>query len=84
MTAWELAADDLALFRETYGLTQAELADLLNVHERTVSNWEQARRQISPLLPLALWALKHGYAYTQRGIKLRKRRARKQKQPTQP
>lgn len=52
MTPVELTAE-----RERMGLTQARLAELLGIHARTVSSWEQGRQAIPPFLRLALQAL---------------------------
>jgi DNA-binding transcriptional regulator YiaG len=45
---------DLQSWRDRLGLSQAELGELLNVHEMTVSAWERGRQQPAPYLHLAL------------------------------
>jgi putative transcriptional regulator len=40
----ELPAPDVKNLRESYGLSQSELAALLGISLRTLQNWEQGRR----------------------------------------
>lgn len=42
----ETTPEGLRAFREDYGLTQAELADLLNIDTLTVSRWERGASAI--------------------------------------
>jgi transcriptional regulator with XRE-family HTH domain len=50
-------AADLQAWRSTQNLSQAELADLLEVDKMTVSRWERGVRAIPPFLRLALQSL---------------------------
>ena len=49
-----MTPDDLKTWREKHGYTQVTLAQVLGVHEMTVSKWERGVREISPFLHLAL------------------------------
>ena len=51
-----MTPDDLAAFRERLGLSQADLARLLDVPDSTVSRWERGLMAISSptILRLAL------------------------------
>ncbi|MBA3563315.1 MAG: helix-turn-helix domain-containing protein [Gammaproteobacteria bacterium] len=40
----ELTAPDVKAIRETFGLSQSQMAMFLNVSLRTLQNWEQKRR----------------------------------------
>jgi transcriptional regulator with XRE-family HTH domain len=42
--------------RETAGITQAEMAEILSVHENTVQNWESSRKGTVPFDRLDEWA----------------------------
>lgn len=44
-------------FRDKNGLTQAKLADVLQISKRTVEEWESGRNTPPPYLRLALFAL---------------------------
>ena len=41
----ELTAPDVKAIREQFGMSQSQMATLLNVSPRTLQNWEQGRRQ---------------------------------------
>lgn len=56
-----MTPEALQTWRRQTGLTQAGLAALLDMHALTVSKWERGDRSIPPLLPIALWAIEHGY-----------------------
>lgn len=47
-------ANELKELREKLGLTQEQLAKLLDVATNTVSRWELGERSIPSLLPLAM------------------------------
>ena len=49
--------EDLRRRREALGLSQEQLARVLQVSAMTVSRWERGVNPIPPLLPLALEAL---------------------------
>lgn len=51
--------EDLKLWRQEWGITQAELARMLGTYTVTVCRWETGVRGIPFLLPLALEALEH-------------------------
>ena len=40
----ELTAPDVKAIREQFGMSQSQMATLLNVSPRTLQNWEQHRR----------------------------------------
>jgi putative transcriptional regulator len=42
---FELPAPDVKKIRESYGLSQSELAALLGISISTLQNWEQGRRK---------------------------------------
>jgi len=52
-----MTKEELAEWREAYGLTQQELADLLHVTRVTIARWEAGIRKIPPFLYLALIGL---------------------------
>lgn len=52
-----LSARDLADWRLNMGMTQAELAQELEVSEKTVYRWERRQSAIPPFLHLALDSL---------------------------
>jgi transcriptional regulator with XRE-family HTH domain len=49
----------LRAWRKQAGLTQKEMAQLLGVHHMALSFWEQGKRRLPGLLPLALEALEN-------------------------
>jgi transcriptional regulator with XRE-family HTH domain len=49
----------LRVWRKQAGLTQKEMARLLGVHHMALSFWEQGKRRLPGLLPLALEALEN-------------------------
>lgn len=49
-----MTGKELKDYREGIGLTQEQLAELLQVASNTVSRWERDDRAIPPYLPLAL------------------------------
>ena len=51
--------EDLRLWRQKWGVTQAELAKMLGTYAVTVCRWETGVRGIPFLLPLALSALEY-------------------------
>jgi transcriptional regulator with XRE-family HTH domain len=52
---------ELQSWRHRTGLSQPGLAALLGLHPLTISKYERGERAIHPLMPLALYALDHGY-----------------------
>ena len=54
-----MTGDDLKLWRQKWGVTQAELAQFLGTYAVTVCRWETGVRGIPFLLPLALEALEN-------------------------
>jgi putative transcriptional regulator len=40
----ELTAPDVKAIRESFGMSQSQMATFLNVSKRTLENWEQGRR----------------------------------------
>jgi transcriptional regulator with XRE-family HTH domain len=59
--------EDLKLWRQKRGVTQAELAKMLGTHAVTVCRWETGVRGIPFLLPLALDALESQLRDTEKG-----------------
>jgi len=49
-----MTADEFRKLRRSLGLTQAELAAILQVTTNTVARWEQGVHAVSPLARLAL------------------------------
>jgi hypothetical protein len=54
-----MTGEDLKLWRQKWGITQVELAEMLGTYAVTVCRWETGVRGIPFLLPLALEALEH-------------------------
>ena len=51
---WMMEKELLKIWRESFELTQSELAALLKVAPNTVSRWELGERKIPEFLDLAL------------------------------
>lgn len=49
-----MSGDDLRTWRETYNVTQAQLASWLGIAKNSLGRWEQGGAHIPPYLPLAL------------------------------
>ena len=58
----DMTGDELAQRRTELGMTQAELARVLEVRQATISEWETGARRIrlGRVVELALWALQAG------------------------
>ena len=63
-----MAPEELREWRKTRGLTQQQLADLLNISRQAITNWECGIRKIPPYLNFTLNCLeekllnkKHNY-----------------------
>ena len=58
----DMTGDELAQRRTELGMTQAELARVLEVRQATISEWETGTRRIrlGRIVELALWALQAG------------------------
>ena len=55
-----MTAADLIAWRDYAGLTQAQLAAVLDVSNMTVWKWENGRHAIPRAVELALWAIDRG------------------------
>lgn len=49
-----MKGDQLKTWRESRGLNQGQLAEMLKTHIITVNRWENGAREIPPLLEFAL------------------------------
>lgn len=58
MSLYPPTMTELKLFRSTFGLSQAALAERLGASTRAVEEWEAGRRQPPAMLRLALAAIK--------------------------
>lgn len=53
-----MIGSELKDWRDSRNLLQGELAEMLGVHEMTISKWEREAQAIPPFLHLALKCLK--------------------------
>lgn len=58
LTAMGTKPINVAKLRERLGLTQEELAEMLGVHQVTISKWELGKRNISRMARKALERIK--------------------------